>query len=73
MTAGRLPPIPPSFGDTRAKLYLVAARVLGAARYAAVGRLGLEVVSGGFATPEFDGRRVGVTGNALVDGAAARC
>jgi hypothetical protein len=60
--------LPESYPDTRAKLHLVAARVLGAARYQAVGRFGLEVAPGGFATPEFDGRRIVVTGGALGDG-----
>jgi hypothetical protein len=60
--------LPASYPDTRDKLHLVAARVLGAARYLAVGRLGLEVVSGGFGTPEFDGRRLTVVDGVLVDG-----
>ncbi len=63
-----LAPLPPSFATTRDALHLVAARVLGAARYAAVGRLGLVVVPGGFGTPEFDGRRLLVVDGALSDG-----
>jgi hypothetical protein len=62
------PMLPQSFTDTRDRLHLVAARVLAAARYQAVGRLGLEVAPGGFATPEFDGRRLTVTGGVLGDG-----
>ncbi|HXQ60319.1 MAG TPA: hypothetical protein VN799_09470 [Acidimicrobiales bacterium] len=63
-----LRPLPPSFATTREALHLVAARVLGAARYAAVGRLGLVVVPGGFGTPEFDGRRLLVVDGILSDG-----
>jgi hypothetical protein len=54
--------------DTRSRLHLVAARVLAAARFQAVGKLGLEVAPGGFATPEFDGRRLAVNDGALSDG-----
>jgi hypothetical protein len=60
--------LPPAFATTRDALHLVAARVLGAARYAAVGRLGLMVVPGGFGTPAFDGRRLLVVDGALSDG-----
>jgi hypothetical protein len=59
---------PQTLADTRSRLHLVAARVLAAARYQAVGKLGLEVAPGGFATPEFDGRRLSVTEGALSDG-----
>jgi hypothetical protein len=62
------PPLPSAFGVTRASLHLLAARVLGAARYAAVGRMGLEVVPGGFATPEFDGRQLLIVDATLRDG-----
>ncbi len=65
---GDLPALPPAYATTREALHLVAARVLGAARYAAVGRLGLVVVPGGFGTPEFDGRRLLVVDAALSDG-----
>ncbi|MGH9018816.1 MAG: hypothetical protein ACRDY1_13785 [Acidimicrobiales bacterium] len=60
--------LPPTFAATRASLHLVAARILGAARFAAVGRLGLVVVPGGFGTPEFDGRRLLVVDGQLSDG-----
>jgi hypothetical protein len=63
-----LPALPPDFAVTRESLHLVAARVLGAARYAAVGRLGLVVVPGGFGTPDFDGRRLLVVDAMLSDG-----
>jgi hypothetical protein len=60
--------LPPDYADTREKLHLVAARVLGAARYLASGRFGLRVVAGGFGTPEFDGRTLSVVDGTLVDG-----
>jgi len=63
-----LPPLPPSYATTREALHLLAARVLGAARYAAVCRLGLVVVPGGFGTPEFDGRRLLVVDGTVSDG-----
>ena len=66
------PPLPRHFAATREALHLVAARVLGAARYAAVGRLGLIVVPGGFATPEFDGRQLLVVDGILSDGSRRR-
>jgi hypothetical protein len=60
--------LPPSYSQTRSRLHLVAARVMATARYQAVGKLGLEVVPGGFGTPEFDGRRLVVTNGMLGDG-----
>jgi hypothetical protein len=60
--------LPAPFISTRDALHLVAARVLGAARYAAVGRMGLAVVPGGFGTPVFDGRRLLVVDGMLSDG-----
>jgi hypothetical protein len=63
-----LPALPASFTSTRDALHLVAARVLGAARYGAVGRMGLVVVAGGFGTPVFDGRRLLVVDGMLSDG-----
>jgi len=60
--------LPSGFAATRDALHLVAARVLGAARYGAVGRLGLVVVPGGFATPVFDGRQLLVVDGTLSDG-----
>ncbi len=68
----RLPALPPNYHDTRDKLHVVAARVLSAARYAAVGKMGLEVVAGGFATPEFTGRRLTLTHGVLGDGQRSR-
>ncbi len=65
---GALPSLPDAFVVTRASLHLVAARVLGAARFSAVGRMGLIVVPGGFGTPEFDGRRLLVVDGMLSDG-----
>ena len=63
-----LPLLPVSFSTTRHALHLVAARILGAARHAAVGRMGLMVVPGGFATADFGGRQLAVVDGALVDG-----
>ncbi len=63
-----LPFLPVEFDATREALHLVAARVLGAARYEAVGHMGLLVVPGGFGTPAFDGRRLLVVDGMLSDG-----
>jgi hypothetical protein len=64
----RLAALPSRYADTRERLHLVAARVLAAARFTAVGRLGLEVAAGGFATPQFEGRRLAVSHGFLEDG-----
>ena len=55
--------LPPAFASSRMAMHTLAEHVLCAARYAAVGRIGLTPVGDGIATPEFDGRVVG----------AARC
>lgn len=65
-------PLPEGYAATRDALRLVARRVVGAARYLAVGRMGLEVIPGGFGTPEFAGRRIDVVGDALRDGERSR-
>lgn len=55
---------------TRESLHAVGEHVLGAARRAATGRIGLVVLSGGFGTPPLpDGRVLAVDGVDLVDGA----
>jgi hypothetical protein len=56
------------FADTRQSLHALAEHVLCAARYHAIGRIGLTVVDDGFATPPFgdDDRTVGVEGTDLV-------
>jgi hypothetical protein len=59
-------PLPPRYTDTRVALHTVAEHVLAAARYRAVGRIGLLPVHGGFGTPTFDGRRLEVLGVDLV-------
>jgi hypothetical protein len=59
-------PLPPRYTNTRVALHTVAEHVLAAARYQAVGRIGLRPVRGGFGTPTFDGRRVEVLGVDLV-------
>ena len=52
---------------TRASLHALAEHVLCAARYQAIGRIGLQVVPGGFATQPFDDdRRVAVIGTDVV-------
>ncbi len=53
---------------TRQSLHMLAEHVLSAARYRAEGRIGLEVVSGGIATPAFGDDRtvVAVEGGALI-------
>src|ERR1700689_5491316 len=58
----------PVYRSTREALHLVAARVLGAARYLAEDRMGLMVTAGGFGTPEFDDRRLLVVDGELSDG-----
>ena len=58
--------------STRASWHALAEHVLGAARHRSTGRIGLEVVPGGFATPPFgdDGRTLAVIGTELVVRAA---
>ncbi|HEX5614070.1 MAG TPA: hypothetical protein VFZ83_02845 [Acidimicrobiia bacterium] len=46
-------PLPEEFVETRRSLHAVAEHVLAAARYAAVGRIGLEPVGRGFGAPPF--------------------
>ena len=59
-------PLPPRYAETLDALHTVAEHILAAARYRAVGRIGLEPVRGGFATPLFDGRWIEVIGGDLV-------
>lgn len=55
------------FGATRLALHAVAEHVLCAARHAAVGRIGLRAVPGGFGTPHFgDDQRLLVVGTDIV-------
>jgi hypothetical protein len=60
--------LPEQFPQTRQSLHALAEHVLAAARYHAMGRIGLQVVEGGFATPPFgdDHRTIGVEGSELV-------
>jgi hypothetical protein len=58
--------LPPRYAETLDALHTVAEHILAAARYRAVGRIGLEPVRGGFATPLFDGRWIEVIGGDLV-------
>jgi hypothetical protein len=59
-------PLPPRYRDTRIALHTVAEHILAAARYRAVGRIGLQPVRGGFGTPLVDGRWIEVIGTDLV-------
>lgn len=63
-----LPPLPPTFADTRDALQRVAVHIIARARSQGVGRFGLRVTVGGFGTPEFgdDVARVRVSGVHLV-------
>ncbi len=56
------------FTQTRESLHALAEHILAAARYHATGRIGLQVVQGGFATPLFgdDHRTIAVEGTELV-------
>lgn len=60
--------LPEQFAETRQSMHALAEHVLCAARYHAMGRIGLQVVQGGFATPPFsdDHRTIGVDGTELV-------
>jgi hypothetical protein len=65
-----LPPLPPDYLRSSEDLHAVAEQVLAAARFAAVGKVGLEPTADGFGTPAFDGpagpRCVRVAGVVLV-------
>ncbi len=60
--------LPPQFAETRESLHTLAEHVLAAARYHAMGRIGLQVAPGGFATPPFgdDHRTISVEGTEVV-------
>jgi hypothetical protein len=62
--------------QTRQSLHAVAEHVMAKASYAAIGKIGLRPHTGGFATQEFDGRRLVVRDGALdgqpIDGATLR-
>ncbi len=60
--------MPKQFAQTRESLHALAEHVLAATRYHAIGRIGLRVVPGGFATPPFgdDQRTIGVERTELV-------
>jgi hypothetical protein len=62
------------FSSTRDSLHMLAEHVLSAARYRAVGRIGLEVAPGGFATPPFgdDAKVIAVDGLDVVTRQAGR-
>jgi len=58
-----------AYTDTRESLHKVAEHVMAKASYASIGHIGLRAHTGGFATQEFDGRRI-VCANAQLDGIA---
>jgi hypothetical protein len=66
--SGAMASEPTELTTTRLALHILAEHILCAARYAAVGRIGLEVVPGGFATPPFgdSGRVVAIVDRGLV-------
>jgi hypothetical protein len=66
--SGAMPTAADDLATTRLALHMLAEHILCAARYAAVGRIGLEIVPGGFATPPFGdtGRVVAVVDRELV-------
>jgi hypothetical protein len=59
-------PLPRRYAETRAAWHTLAEHILAAARYRAVGRIGLMPVRGGFATPVIDDRWIEVVGTDLV-------
>lgn len=59
--------LPSDLATTRIDLHRLAAYVIAPARYVATQRFGLRPLSGGFGTPEFDGRRIRVEGTELID------
>ena len=62
-----MPSLPASFAPTRDAVHVLAEHVLCAARYAAVGRIGLLLAVAGVIMLPFNGRVVGVRGGELVD------
>jgi hypothetical protein len=68
----RLAPLPRAFVATRRSLHALAEHVVGAARYAANGKIGLRYTRRGFGTPYFGtGRQIRVeAGRLVIDGAS---
>ncbi len=58
---------PASLIATRLALHRLAAYVIAPVRFQSTGRFGLRSTPGGFGTPEFDGRRIRVEGDQLID------
>jgi hypothetical protein len=58
-----------AYVQTRESLHRVAEHVMAKASYAAIGKIGLRAHTGGFATQEFDGRRI-VCRDGALDGVA---
>jgi hypothetical protein len=65
-----------AYVTTRQSLHKVAEHVMAKASYAAIGKIGLRAHTGGFATQEFDGRRLicrdGQLDGVAIDGARLR-
>jgi len=66
MAAPLWSPVPRRLAETRDALHTVAEHILAAARYRAVGRIGLQPTRGGITTPITDGRWLEVIGTDLV-------
>jgi len=66
MPAPSWTPVPPRYRETLAALHTVAEHIAAAARYRAVGRIGLQPVRGGFGTPLIDDRWIEILGTDLV-------
>ncbi len=66
MSRFRLPELPETFATTRDHLHQLAFFAVSPARHKAAGRMGLHHHSGGFRTPEFDGRHIRVEGDLIV-------
>lgn len=62
----RLSQLPPAFVETRNVVHQLAFFALSPARHKTMGRMGLQATSGGFGTPEFEGRVARIEGEFLV-------
>src|SRR5437764_3672970 len=71
MATNALPPLPATFASTRDALHRLAVYVVSPAQRMANGEIILRAATAGFATFEFDGHRIAVSGDRLVvDGLA---
>ncbi len=60
--------LPDEYNRTRESLHMVAEHVLGAASYAAIGKIGLRANESGFSTQDMNGRTLTVSGPLITDG-----